>query len=76
MSEHDAVSCEDCVVMKAETNGHAMQVIIPCSERIAYWACLTCDQLEKWPLTEDAKATNDIFNSMMYIHCIDNLVYS
>lgn len=76
MDEHDVNTCEDCSVATFEANGHSMRVIIPCLERVAYWACLSCDTIEKWPVTDDIKATNDIVNAMLYVHCIDNLVYS
>jgi hypothetical protein len=76
MESHDAVNCPDCVVQQLEANGHSMQMIMPCTERKAYWACLTCDILEEWPITNDIKAANEILRAFLYIHCLDNLVLS
>lgn len=74
MDEHDAGQCDDCVIQTFEANGHSMRMIVPCNERIAYWACITCDQIEKWPVVEDIRAANEILNAMLYIHCLDKLV--
>ena len=72
--EHDAGKCPDCTVQKMEANGHSMQMILPCSEDSAYWACITCDVVEKWPVIDDIKASNEILRALLYVHCLDNLV--
>lgn len=76
MDGHDAGSCPDCTVQQMEANGHSMRMIIPCQERTAYWACLTCDIVEGWPIIDDIKASNEIFRALLYVHCLDNLVLS
>jgi hypothetical protein len=73
METHDAGRCEDCVIQEVAMNGHEMKLIIPCAERKAYWACLTCDQIDKWPVVEDIQAINEIMKAMMYIHCVDEI---
>lgn len=74
MDGHNPSECEDCTLQKMEANGHQMQMIIPCNEPKAYWACLTCDVVEGWPVTDDIVGINEILRAMLYIHCLDNLV--
>lgn len=74
MDGHNALECPDCQVQAMEVNGHQMQVIIPCTEPKAYWACLTCDVVEGWTAPDDISGANEILRAMLYIHCLDNLV--
>lgn len=72
--EHDVSECDECNVRSLTVNGHVMEVILPCNQPGAYWACITCDQIEFWLISEDTVATNDLITATLYIHCLDRLV--